>query len=345
MKYILLLTIAAIMLASGSCNKEDSYIIGQDSTMVANQTGQLTTVGKYAIRNYWKNTDLNIQNNNIFCSAVSSSGTGAQWVLEKIVNTNYVLIKNVSANAYISTQNGNLLSTNGQSGYSEWILENVSSNTYRIKNANNQTYLNIENGSVASTAIQSGWTSAIWILDVIAGSASTGQALFWTQSDLGCGNIAVTLNGNSETISGYFSSGVPNCGASGGATFSAAPGTYNYSASCSGKTWSGSVSITSGSCTATQLVAGSTSGGSTGQLMFWVQSDLGCGTITVSLNSSQGTISQYYSSGAPSCGATGTATFSVAPGSYNFSASCSGKSWSGTVTASAGGCFKEQLTN
>ena len=84
---------------------------------------------------------------------------------------------------------------------------------------------------------------------------------------------------------------------------------------------------------------------STGNVMFWTSSDLGCGNISVSVANSSGIISQYYTSGSPDCGAGGCATFTLAPGNYSFTASCDGNSWNGSVTVTAGGCFKMRLTS
>lgn len=91
--------------------------------------------------------------------------------------------------------------------------------------------------------------------------ATTGQAIFWIQSDFGCGNITVTCGGLSQQITGYYSSGTPDCAGSWGAKFTLDPGTYNFSASCTGKTWSGTITITAGNCSAMQLT---NSGGGTG---------------------------------------------------------------------------------
>jgi EGF-like domain len=81
-----------------------------------------------------------------------------------------------------------------------------------------------------------------------------------------------------------------------------------------------------------------------GQAMFWLRSDLGCGNITVTLDGSSAIIDGYYSGGAPACAATSTATFTRTSGTYSYSASCSGLTWSGTVVISAGGCYKLELT-
>ena len=79
-------------------------------------------------------------------------------------------------------------------------------------------------------------------------NATTGNALFWIQKDHGCGNITVTINGQSRTISSYYSSGAPDCGASGSANFELPAGTYSFSASCATYQWNGSITINNGNC-------------------------------------------------------------------------------------------------
>ncbi|HEY5368921.1 MAG TPA: hypothetical protein VIJ75_08010 [Hanamia sp.] len=192
------------------------------------------------------------------------------------------------------------------------------------------------------------------------GGNTTGQVMFWTSSDLGGGNITVICNGLTSQITGYYSTGVPSCGASAAATFTLAPGTYNYSASCSSLTWSGTVTISANKCSTIQLTSNGGGGGGGGGFLanntatFWIASDFGCGNITVNCGGKSSTITSYFSSGAPGCGAAGTATF-VLPttgstgGIYNYTASCSGLTWSGTVTTSVfsntNGCIEIQLTH
>ena len=173
------------------------------------------------------------------------------------------------------------------------------------------------------------------------GGGSTGQGMFWIASDLGCGNITVVCNGISRTISTIYATSPP-CGTSGTATFDLNPGTYAYTASCSGKNWSGTITITAGGCQKVQLTS-SGGGSTTGQLTFFTKSDLGCGQITVTCNGITRTITQYYSGGAPGCGATGCANFTLNPGTYSFTASCSGKTWSGNNTVTSGGCQQAEL--
>ena len=78
--------------------------------------------------------------------------------------------------------------------------------------------------------------------------------------------------------------------------------------------------------------------------MFWIASDLGLGAITVSCNGSTKTFNSYYTSGAPSCGATGAANFTLNPGTYAYSASAGSVTWNGNITVTTGGCSKLQLT-
>jgi hypothetical protein len=85
-------------------------------------------------------------------------------------------------------------------------------------------------------------------------------------------------------------------------------------------------------------------GSGTGSAVFWTASDLGYGNITVNCNGYTQVISSYYSSGSPSCGASGCADFNLNPGSYSFSASAGIHTWSGTITVTNGGCMKQQLT-
>ena len=81
-----------------------------------------------------------------------------------------------------------------------------------------------------------------------------GQLLFWVNSDLGCGSITVTISGNNKTITSYYPSAQPDCNSSGCAVFTLQPGSYNVHAECTGYTWDFSKTVSSNTCTKTQLV-------------------------------------------------------------------------------------------
>lgn len=86
------------------------------------------------------------------------------------------------------------------------------------------------------------------------GGTGEGNIIFWTNSDLGCGIVSVTLQGQgSGSISSYYGSS-PNCGASGCANFTVAPGTYSYTASCGNYTWNGSITVPANQCFKMQLM-------------------------------------------------------------------------------------------
>lgn len=79
-------------------------------------------------------------------------------------------------------------------------------------------------------------------------SNGTGKIVFWVNKDFGCGPITVNMNGQSGTISQYYSSS-PACGASGSANFTLPAGNYSFTASCSSFNWGPTqVTIKEGGC-------------------------------------------------------------------------------------------------
>ena len=87
-----------------------------------------------------------------------------------------------------------------------------------------------------------------------SGGSSSGDAVFWTAQDWSCGNITVTVNGSSRTISQYYTSGTADCGDSGCANFySLSPGSYSFYAECGSYYWDGYINISAGGCSTMQL--------------------------------------------------------------------------------------------
>lgn len=165
----------------------------------------------------------------------------------------------------------------------------------------------------------------------------TGTVTFWTKN-IGGTNPVVTLNGNEATISQNYSS-APICNASGCATFALAPGTYQYTASGS-QSWSGYITISSdGDCVTQELVNNSSS---YANAIFWTQTDLGCGNISVYIHGTSGTISGHYSS-TPSCGSYGCANFYLPVGTYTFTATCITYNWEGEIEITEGDCSTMML--
>lgn len=152
------------------------------------------------------------------------------------------------------------------------------------------------------------------------GATACSSVNFTGTTSCTAGNVAVSATACCPATSPFYCAATNLCYA----TCEAAD------AACSGTVWKG-------------ITASSGGGTTTGQVLFWTKSDLGCGNINVNFNSLSGTISSFYSGGAPACGATGSATFSRSPGTYSYSASCTGKTWSGQVTITAGTCSKIEL--
>ncbi len=171
----------------------------------------------------------------------------------------------------------------------------------------------------------------------------TGQAVLWTADQtLGGSYIEVTVDNKNEGRITQFSSQAPKCGDSGFVTVTKPAGTYAVSAvGQDGTIWNnGSITITTSSCYTLEFTG---SNSTNGQVIFWTQTDLGCGNITVKVGSQTGVISAYVSSGSPNCNAQNMCTFTLPPGNYSYTATCTGKNSSGSFTIKTGVCLKFQL--
>ena len=80
---------------------------------------------------------------------------------------------------------------------------------------------------------------------------------------------------------------------------------------------------------------------SKGDVTFYTSTNYG--TVSVSINGQSGGISYPITFGTPSCNESGCANFSLSPGTYSFSASCSIGTWSGNVTIVPNGCMTVHL--
>jgi hypothetical protein len=78
-----------------------------------------------------------------------------------------------------------------------------------------------------------------------------GQVVFWTSEDLG--EITVKCNDREHTTTYFYSSGIPDCGDIGCATFNLMPGTYSFSASNGYDVWEGEVTATANLCSTMRL--------------------------------------------------------------------------------------------
>lgn len=83
-----------------------------------------------------------------------------------------------------------------------------------------------------------------------------GQVVFWTPTNYGV--ITVTCNSTTNTITQYFTSGIPDCSSAGCAIFTLPVGTYSfYATNNNGTTWNTSgtttVTVTANGCAAYEL--------------------------------------------------------------------------------------------
>ncbi|MCF8259055.1 MAG: hypothetical protein K9J06_15980, partial [Flavobacteriales bacterium] len=85
----------------------------------------------------------------------------------------------------------------------------------------------------------------------------------------------------------------------------------------------------------------------TGKVIVWIDSDFGCGNISVQLLGQTRTITNYSTSGTPPCGTSGFANFTNVPvGTHAWTATCTQWTWSGyNVTVSnQGQCVSIKLS-
>jgi hypothetical protein len=139
-------------------------------------------------------------------------------------------------------------------------------------------------GAAGSEGVSIGTTRA-------SSYASTAEVSFWTSCS-NCSGLQVTFDGSFVgNLTSFFNSS-PTCGQSGTLTISRATGTYQFTArDNSGRSWNGSVTLTSGSCQRVQLSGGS--GGTGGSGTGTGGTGSGGGPSGGSVNSSTGLSSSF----------------------------------------------------
>jgi hypothetical protein len=136
-------------------NNNYNYNIGNNNynNNNNNNNGQNTPPGFVRIKNFASNNYLHNQNGPVACTAIDNGWWSAQWEIVPVNGTNYYQIKNRWKNNFISTENNNMISDNGKSSNSMWLLEETgnNNNTYTIKNAANNAKLTFQDGSLKTT--------------------------------------------------------------------------------------------------------------------------------------------------------------------------------------------------
>ena len=82
----------------------------------------------------------------------------------------------------------------------------------------------------------------------------TGDVTFWMSQNWTGGYVRVDFLGQTDYITHYYSSGTPNCGATGCACFNnCPPGSYYFHAENEDYTWNGSITVYAGYCNKMRL--------------------------------------------------------------------------------------------
>ena len=165
--------------------------------------------------------------------------------------------------------------------------------------------------------------------------SSNGQYTTLSECTTFCGSgecFSTPYYGKQNCMNGYVAVSPTSC----------CPEAFPYLGSEKGGCYSTCLDAKNDGNTTIVLGTGEEIGGNTGQVLFWTQSDLGCGNIQVSIGNQMQTISSFYQS-TPSCGAAGCATFTLSPGNYTFNASCNQHTWTDVVFITKGTCIRNRL--
>ena len=175
-----------------------------------------------------------------------------------------------------------------------------------------------------------------------ATAPATGRLSIWTDYTSA---IAVQVGGAAAgSLTQYFASGTPTCGQSGTLTLTLPVGTHSVTGASGSATWNTSGVVVSGGCTLVKLSAPSGGGGtaSTGRLSIWTDY---ASAIAVGVDgASVGSLTQYFASGTPTCGQSGTLTVTLAVGTHSVSGSAGSSTWNTTGSVTAGGCTLLKLS-
>ena len=129
------------------------------------------------IQNRWKPTEhIHAERENPEAGAIQPGWLSAQWVVEGVAESGYVLVKNRWKNTYLHIQDGPLVCGAIQPGWwsAQWSLEPVAgTNHVRIRNRwKPETALHNQAGSLQAGNIDLGWWSAQWLLVSLAADGS-----------------------------------------------------------------------------------------------------------------------------------------------------------------------------
>ncbi|MGC4101679.1 RICIN domain-containing protein [Ferruginibacter sp.] len=119
------------------------------------------------IKNATGNAYLHNQNGPLSCTGIDNDWWSAQWEILPVGSTGNFQIRNRWKGNYLSSSNAQLLSDDGQSPGSVWIVQETSTaDVYYIKNAVDNARLYIDNGVLKlSSSFISNDASSKWIIE------------------------------------------------------------------------------------------------------------------------------------------------------------------------------------
>lgn len=141
-------------------------VMYNDNNNVYSNNNQQQSQGFVRIKNYAADAYLHNQNGPLNCSGIDMGWWSAQWEMLPVSGTNYYVIRNRWKNLYISTDNGSMLSQNGQSANAYWTIDDAGTNNmYTIKNVATNAKLAYLEGAVKMINTFNNQVATQWIIE------------------------------------------------------------------------------------------------------------------------------------------------------------------------------------
>lgn len=139
---------------------------GTIATANATNGTENTEPGFHRIKNFSAGNYLHVQNGPLNCSGIDFGWWSAQWEIVPAGGSGLYQVRNRWKNNYLSSDNGSLVSDNGQSPAAQWFIEETgSNNTYTIRNAANNLKLSFSNGGLSLVNVLGVPANTQWIFE------------------------------------------------------------------------------------------------------------------------------------------------------------------------------------
>jgi len=242
-----LITIFCVVFVLFGCEKQDAANSQEDKVLTCGSSlvapfqcisaagkSTLTTTKIPELHGYWNSDSYD------FCVNYKSDGTGT--ITYKPSAFTKGSTQKIKWGAMVNSKGELLLSNSGTLYIAHESLEGSLDPQIALLSFKQSTkqWFGFDLKSVSSCPTVTGGGSTA--------TGGNGNVIFYTKSDLSCGNITVMISNQSGTIS-RFINGIPACGDNTGANFSLPAGNYTFSAECSKFKWPATpITITAGQC-------------------------------------------------------------------------------------------------